>query len=48
MEYTVWVGGCEVNDYYLKTREEAEEIADFYKDEGYDDVIIEPIEESEE
>lgn len=41
-EYTVWVGGIEVNDYYL-TKEEAESLAFKYKDDGYDDVIIEKI-----
>ena len=41
-EYTVWVGGTEVNDYYL-TKEEAENLAFEYKDDGYDDVIIEKI-----
>lgn len=41
-EYTVWVGGVEVNDYYL-TKEEAENLAFEYEDDGYDDVIIEKI-----
>jgi hypothetical protein len=38
-EYTVWVGGVEVNDYYL-TKEEAENLAFEYEDDGYDDVIV--------
>jgi hypothetical protein len=38
--YTVWVGGTEVNDRYLKSEKEAEKLADKYKKEGYDDVRI--------
>lgn len=38
--YTVWVGGTEVNDYYL-TYEEAMDLADDYIEDGYDDVSIE-------
>ena len=41
-EYTVWVGGVEVNDHYL-TKEEANNLAFEYKDDGHDDVIIEKI-----
>ena len=41
-EYTVWVGGVEVNDYYL-TKQEADNLAFEYEDDGYDDVIIEKI-----
>ena len=37
--YTVWVGGTEVNDYLL-TKEEAEELAQKYIDRGYNDVVI--------
>ena len=40
--YTVWVGGGEVNDYYL-TWEEAKLIAKEYLNDGYDDVIIERV-----
>ena len=40
--YTVWVGGGEVNDYLL-TKEEAEELAQEYIDDDYDDVIIEDV-----
>ena len=39
-QWTVWVGGGEVNDYYL-TKREAKELAQEYKDDGYDDVYIE-------
>ena len=37
--YSIWVGGVEVNDHLL-TREEADKMAQFYIDEGYDDVEI--------
>lgn len=40
--YTIWVGGSEVNAYYL-TRESAEDIAAAWKDRGYDDVVIEEV-----
>ena len=41
-EYGVWVGGAEVNDYYL-SREMADAIADLFRSEGYDDVVVEVI-----
>ena len=41
-KFTVWVGGVEVNDYLL-TREEAENLAFEYEEDGYDDIIIEKI-----
>ena len=41
-KFSVWVGGTEVNDYLL-TREEAENLAFEYEDEGYDDVIIDEV-----
>ena len=37
--YTVWVGGGEVNDFLLE-RQEAEMIALEWADKGYDDVYI--------
>ena len=40
--YTVWVGGVEVNDYYL-SHAEAQTLADSYIAQGYDDVHIECI-----
>ena len=42
-KFTVWVGGVEVNDYYL-TEEEAENLAEEYRNDGYDDVVIEEVE----
>lgn len=42
MKYTVWVGGVEVNDFYL-TKEAAATIAEEYSNDGYDDVVIEMI-----
>jgi len=40
--WTVWVGGSEVNDHYL-TYDKAKSIARFWKDEGYDDVKIQEV-----
>ena len=40
--YTVWVGGSEVNDYYLSL-DEAQSLAKLYLDRGYDDVLIEEV-----
>lgn len=37
--YTVYVGGTEVNDFYL-TKPEAEHLASLYEEDGYDDVVI--------
>ena len=39
MKYTVYVGGVEVNDYYL-TLDKAHELATEYKEKDYDDVLI--------
>ena len=41
-KWTVWVGGGEVNDYYL-TQDEAQKLAQAYKDDDYDEVVIEEI-----
>jgi len=41
--YTVWVGGTEVTDWALDLRE-AQEIAEKYRDDGYDDVAVEELE----
>ena len=43
--WTVWVGGLEVNDYLLNTFAEAEELAQWWKDKGYDEVAIEEVNE---
>ena len=42
-KWNVWVGGLEVNDYHLTTFAEAEELARYWKDKGYDEVAIEEI-----
>lgn len=42
-EYTVWVGGDEVNDYYL-TKDEAEALAQKYRNSDYTDVFVERVE----
>jgi hypothetical protein len=41
-QYSVWVGGTEVND-YLVDKETAEEIAGDWTRDGYDDVKIEEV-----
>ena len=41
-EWTVWVGGVEVNDYYL-TYGKAVSLAEMWADNGYDDVQIERV-----
>ncbi len=41
--YTVWVGGIEVNNYLL-TKEEADHLANEYRDVGHDDVVVESVE----
>ena len=38
--FSVWVGGVEVNDYYL-TLEQAEELVKVYEMDGYNDIQIE-------
>jgi hypothetical protein len=40
--FTVWVGGVEVNDSHLNI-EQAQKLADQYILDGYDDVFIETI-----
>lgn len=40
--FTVWVGGVEVNDYYLPYTK-ARNLAEEYISDGYDDVQIEEI-----
>lgn len=37
--YSVWVGASEVNNFYL-TKQDAIDLAEEYKDDGYDDVVI--------
>ena len=42
--YSIWVGGSEVNSYYIKSREVADEVADSWRAKGYDDVVVEEVE----
>lgn len=42
--YTVWVGGVEVNEYYL-SHDEAQQLAQEWINEGYDDTQIEEVTE---
>ncbi len=37
--YSVWVGASEVNNYYLSF-EDAKDLAEEYKDDNYDNVVI--------
>lgn len=37
--WSVFVGGTEVNDYYL-TLSQAEELADDYEEDGYDEIYL--------
>ncbi len=37
--YSVYVGGGEINDYYL-TRKEARELAKIWRARGYDDTAV--------
>jgi hypothetical protein len=41
-KYSVWVGGGEVNAHYL-SKEKAQELADLYLSDGYDEVVIEKV-----
>lgn len=41
-KWTVWVGGGEINSYYL-TQTEAEELAQVWIDKGYDEVVAEEV-----
>ena len=39
--YTIWVGGVEVNNYYVDNLIDATKLADYWKNKGYDDVQVE-------
>lgn len=41
-KYSVWVGGVEVNDYYL-TKDNAEQLANDYINNNFIDVMIEEV-----
>ena len=42
--WTVWVGGTEVNDYYM-AKDKALSLASYWKDRGYNDVKVQGKEE---
>jgi len=42
--WTVWVGGVEVNNYLL-TQAQAEELAQAWRNDGYDDAVAENTED---
>ena len=46
-KYTVWVGSVEVSDYYLSL-ENATRLADEWEDGGYNDIIIEEVNNEQE
>jgi hypothetical protein len=41
--WTVWVGGVEVNEYYVD-KDKADDIAKFWINKGYTDVAVERVE----
>jgi len=43
--WTVWVGGTEVNDYYM-AKDKALSLASYWKGMGYDDVKVQGKEEA--
>lgn len=45
-KFTVWVGGVEVNDYYL-TESEAYWLAMQYELQNYDDVCVEEVKDND-
>ena len=42
-KWTVWVGGVEVNAYLINDKSEAVSLAQYWIEEGYDDVIVEEV-----
>jgi hypothetical protein len=42
-KWTVWVGGGEVNDYYLGNEQIAQDLAQWWIDKGYDEVVVEEV-----
>lgn len=38
--FSVWVDGVEVVDYYIQEQEKAERIAQLWRDDGYEEVIV--------
>ena len=38
--YTVWVNGAEVNLYRIYVRDEAEQLANTWREQGYKDVMV--------
>lgn len=42
-KWTVWVGGGEINDHYLDSEQVAQDLAQWWVDKGYDEVVVEEI-----
>jgi hypothetical protein len=43
--YTIWVGGSEVSN-TLMLKPDADLLAEYWRNEGYDDVVVELVEDS--
>ena len=41
-KYVVWIGAVET-DYYIETKEKAEQVAANWREDGYDDVVIDEV-----
>jgi len=41
--YSVWVGAVEVNRTYIDTLTKAKDLATYWREEGYTDVVVEEI-----
>ena len=42
-KWTVWVGGGEINDYYIDNEQTAQDLAQCWRDKGYDEVVVEEV-----
>ena len=42
-KWTVWVGGGEINSYYINNKQIAQDLAQCWIDKGYDEVVVEKI-----
>jgi hypothetical protein len=42
-KWTVWVGGGEINDHYINNEQIAQDLAQWWIDKGYDEVVVEEV-----
>jgi hypothetical protein len=42
-KWTVWVGGGEINDNYIDNEQIAQDLAQWWIDKGYDEVVVEEV-----